>query len=507
MPRRAVLPRSRRLRVGLGIAVVVAAVLAVLRPWADDDGGGRGPGSDGDASASTSRSDDTSTTEPAPTGAPGAEGVGDPYFPNLGNGGYDVEHYTLDLTWRADEGVLDGVVTIEAVATQDLSALNLDLSGMQVRSVTVGGDDATTEREDRELTVTPERAIADGDDFTVVVTYTGQPKPVSEGTSLFDVGWQTDGREAFVVSEPSGAATFFPVNDHPTDKATYTFRITAPEDQVVAANGLLVAENDSGHGTRSWTYEAADPMASYLVQIAIGDYELVDAGEVEGVVIRHAFHRSLSDTARVAAERTAEMIGLLDDVYGPYPFEAYGVLAVDEDLGFALETQTLTIIGSDIAQRGRSADIILLHELAHQWVGDAVSPSTWKDIWLNEGFATYAEWLFVERTGGLSAASIARQYEGEPDFNRPAGDPGSAELFSGSVYIRGGMTLQALRERIGDDAFFEVLRTWVDDHRGSDASTEELIALAEQVAGEQLDDLFDAWLYAPELPALAVLPG
>ncbi|MEO7572291.1 MAG: M1 family aminopeptidase, partial [Acidimicrobiales bacterium] len=199
---------------------------------------------------------------------------------------------------------------------------------------------------------------------------------------------------------------------------------------------------------------------------------------------------------------TAEMVQLLDDLYGPYPFSVYGVLAVDEDLGFALETQTLTIIGSDVARQGRGADILLLHELAHQWVGNSVSPATWKDIWLNEGFASYAEWLYVERTGGLSAAEIARQFEGERSFDLPAGDPGSQELFAGTVYIRGAMALQALRERIGDDAFFTVLRTWVDEHRNSTASTEDLVALAERISGAELDDLFQAWLYAPELPDL-----
>ena len=140
--------------------------------------------------------------------------------------------------------------------------------------------------------------------------------------------------------------------------------------------------------------------------------------------------------------------------------------------------------------------------MAHQWVGDAVSPSTWKDVWLNEGFATYAEWLFSERTGGLSAADIARRYEGVSELDPPPGDPGSAELFSGTVYIRGGMTLQALRERVGDEDFFAILRAWIDDHRGEAASTLDLIALSERVSGEELDDLFQAWLYAEALPDL-----
>jgi len=488
-------------RRGLLIIVVAAVLVGGLAAW-------RFGGDDDEAAPVTASTVPTSegstrTTEAPVRGAPGAVGVGDPYFPHLGNGGYDVEHYTLDLTWRADDAVLDGVVTIDADATQSLSRFDLDLAGMDVRSVTVDGETAATARVERELVITPAAAIAEGDDFTTVITYSGHPEPVSEGTTLFDVGWQTDGREVFVVSEPSGAATFFPVNDHPSDKATYTFRITASEDQVVAANGLLVSEHDTGHGTTSWTYEARDPMASYLVQIAIGDYELVDAGEVEGVVVRHAFHRTLAEAGRVTVERTAEMIRLLDDVYGPFPFEAYGVLAIDEDLGFALETQTLTVIGSGIAASGRRADIILLHELAHQWVGDAVSPATWKDIWLNEGFATYAEWIFTERTGGAAAADIARGYQGVPELDLPAGDPGSAELFSPTVYIRGGMTLQALRELVGDSDFFTILRTWVDEHRDGAASTEDFIALSERVSGEELDALFEAWLYARELPDLS----
>ena len=481
-------------RLTLVLAGVTALVVA---------GAGWALGRSGSDEAAPTTSLTTSSSRERPlTGTPGAPGVGDPYFPMLGNGGYDVEHYTLDLTWRADVGALDGVATIVATSTQDLSRFDLDLSGMEVRSVTVDGTRATFHRSDAELEITPGAAIATGRGFTTIVTYTGAPEPVHLGTRLFATGWQTRGREAFVLSEPGGASTFFPVNDHPTDKATYTLRVTAPSDQVVAANGLLVATDDIGHGTQAWTYEASDAMASYLVQIAIGDFELVDAGTVDGVVLRHAFHRTLATDARVATERTADMIRVLAGVYGPFPFEAYGVLAVDEGLGVALETQTLTLIGSDLASAGRGADPILVHELAHQWVGDAVSVESWKDIWLNEGFATYSQWLYEERTGGRSAAQVARQYQGVGAFDAPPGDPGREELFGPSVYIRGGMTLQALRERIGDGDFFTLLRTWVDEHRGGAVSTADLIALAERVSGDDLDALFEEWLGTGPLPVL-----
>ncbi len=450
----------RRWALLLAVPLVALALVAlrVSRATSHDDDPAAPPPS------TTTSTEAPTTTEPEVVveGEPGAPGVGDPYYPGLGNGGYDVDHYTLDLTWQPDEGSLSGVATIEATATQDLSRFNLDLSGLEVRSVTVAGETAAVAREGRELLIDPASDIADGASFATVITYDGKPKPLREGTDLFALGWQTDGRESFVVSEPSGAQTFFPANDHPTDKATYTLRVTAPEDQTVIANGLLASDDDTGHGTHSWTYEVRDPMATYLVQIAIGDYELVDAGRVGDVTIRHGLHRTLLDRARQTVEGTADMLTLLDDVFGPYPFEAYGVLAVDEALGFALETQSLTIIGSDIA--ADRAPQILLHGLAHQWVGDSVSPSTWKDIWLNEGFATYAEWIWLERTGQDTAAAVARRFAGVPELSTPPGDPGPDELFGGSVYIRGGMALQALREQIGDDDFFDVLRTWVEEH-------------------------------------------
>lgn len=482
----------------LAIAISIAALAVGVASTRRDDG----------AAPADSTSSTPSSAPPTSTplvGRPGAPGVGDPYFPELGNGGYDVDHYTLALTWQPDSGALAGVTTVAATATQDLSRFDLDLSGMEVASVLVDGETASMERSGRELIVTPIAPIALGRAFTTVVTYSGVPQPVSEGTELFDVGWQTHGRETFVVSEPSGASTFFPVNDHPTDKATYTFEVTAPADQVVIANGLLVGQPDEASGQRRWTYEADDPMASYLVQIAIGDFELIDGGRTTGgVAIRHAMHRAVGSAVRPLLDQTAAMIDVLDDLYGPFPFDAYGVLVVDEELGFALETQTLTIIGRDIATRSRNAEVILLHELAHQWVGNAVSASTWKDIWLNEGFATYSEWLWSERTGGRSAASLARARasSGSAELDLPPGDPGSAELFSRTVYLRGGMVLQALREEIGDDAFFAVLRTWVDEHRYDDAATADFVALAERVSGRPLDDLFQRWLYDPVLPSL-----
>jgi aminopeptidase N len=487
--------RTERAVVGLVVAVAVTALITALVVAGTDDDAGE------------PRRPSTTAAEPASPpidGAPGAAGAGDPYYPGLGNGGYDVQHYDLALAWDPDasERPLAAVATITAVATQDLSSFNLDLSGLVVDRATVDGAAARTAREGRELVVSPAAAIAEGDEFVVGIAYGGRPEPIDEATDVFDLGWHTDGAEAYVVSEPSGAASFFPANDHPSDKATFTIAVETSAGQTAVANGVSTGapEAEPG-GRRTWTYEMADPMATYLVQVAVGDLELVDAGTFEGVRIRHALHRSFLEQALATVARTPEMLDVLDDVWGPYPFAAYGVLAVDEPLGFALETQTLSIVGSDLGTAGAAAEPILVHELAHQWVGNAVSPWTWKDIWLNEGMATYSEWLWEERTGGRSAAERARG-RFSSDVVRPPADPGPDELFSPTVYERGALTLQALREAVGDDAFFEILRGWVREHSGRSASTADFVALAERTSGRALDALFQRWLYEPGLPSL-----
>jgi aminopeptidase N len=473
---------------------VALVALAPLAGACSDDGGG------GAGAPAT-----TSTTAPT-VGTPGARGGGDPYFPDLGNGGYDVEHYDLVVRWEADAGTIAGTTTVTAKATQDLSSFDLDLSGLAVRAVSVDGQPAATTRDADELVISPARAIGTGRTFTTVVQYGGTPAPIHQGTDIFEVGWQTHGREAFVASEPAGAATFFPVNDHPSDKATYAFHITAPSDQVVGTNGLATSHSANPDGTTTWDSSARDPMASYLVQIAIGDYEVVDGGTSSaGVPLRHLLHRGPDlERERGTVARTPQMLDVMSDVWGPYPFEVYGVLAVDADLGFALETQTLTLLGADLAAGPPAeSDVILVHELAHQWVGDLVSPASWQDIWLNEGFATYAEWLWSERTGGATAATMARRIPRDERLDTPAADPGPDELFQPTVYERGALALQALRETVGDEAFFRILRTWVDDHRFGVATTADFEALAARTSGQDLRALFDRWLHQRgNLPAL-----
>jgi aminopeptidase N len=489
------------------LVVVAALVVAGGADEAGDDGALPSAATDEQADApDDDATADDEPADPAPTTAPpadaepgaGATGLGDPYFPDVGNGGYDVEHYDLDLTWRPDVPRMDGVATITATATETLTSLSLDAIDLDVTAVTVDGAPATVAPTgERDLVVTPAVPLPSGTSFTTVVDYSGAPNTI-DGAEPVDPGWVADGDEVHAIFEPHGAATLFPGNDHPSDKASYGFRVTVPEGLDVAANGLLT-ETIPGDGVATWVYDAPDPMASYLVQLVIADLEIVESTGPDGLPIRHAFDADIADEFAGSMDRTAEMIDVYDDLFGPYPFVAYGAVVVDERLGFALETQTLSIFGTDAA----GSESVIAHELAHQWFGDAVSPASWQDIWLNEGFAVYAELLWQEHNGEGGPDEFAAQIgDASGLLDLPPGDPGANSLFAPTVYDRGALTLHVLRDAIGDDAFFTLVRTWVERHSGGSASTADFEALAEEVSGQDLTPLFDAWLRAPRMPSV-----
>jgi aminopeptidase N len=477
------------------VVAVVAALVAVVAAVVVLAGPERA-GDEADLRSATGDGAEGGTAT-GPSTVEAATGVGDPYFPGAGNDGYDVATYDLELAWHPDDERMDGVATIEATADEALDSFSLDAVGLDVASVTVDDRPASAETAgERELIVTPREPIAAGDEFTAVVTYSARPHEL-DSTDLFDPGWTADGDEVHVVFEPDAAATLFPANDHPSDKAAYTFRVTVPEGLDVAANGLL-ASTEAGDGVTTFTYDAPDPMASYLVQLVIADLDFVEETGPGGLPVRHASDTDAPVDSVGPLARTPEMIEVFSDLFGPYPFVAYGAVVVDDELGLALETQTLSIFDSS----GVSNEAIVAHELAHQWFGDEVSPATWQDIWLNEGFATYAQVLWAEHRSAGAREGWADQAAASPGLDRPPADPGASHLFDPSVYHRGGLTLYVLHETVGDDRFFEILRTWVERHGGGAASTADFEALAEDVSGEDLTDLFDAWLRAEGMPAL-----
>jgi hypothetical protein len=647
---------------------------------------------------------------------PGAPGAGDPYFPLDGNGGYDVGHYDLEVAYDPATDVLQGEATIRARATQNLSRFNLDLQGLMVHSIEVDGRRASWSREGDELTVTPRKGLRKGMSFKVEVRYSGVPETLEDGSGFIHTD---DG--ALVVGEPHVAATWYPVNDHPSDKASYTFEITVPLGLEAVANGVL-GNRRTRRGWTTWTWDAKEPMASYLTTATIGDFDLRaykrdgirfwDAIDVDllgppasprsgsqfaisqrggpsykrlqrtiavpggGVTVSfwvtrdtepnwdfffveahtvgmndwttlpdlnghtsqdtgfacpfwHFLHPFLAhyqtanddgtceptgdagdwhavsgwsegyeqwrvdlsafagrnvelsltyasddifqrqgvfvddivvstgagstsfeddgnamdgwtvpgapadsvapnpnDWIAGTANDTPEPLGteirrvfaLQDDVieffeprFGDYPFKSSGGIVDDvKGLGLALENQTRAIYGDDFFFDPVSAEDIVVHELAHQWYGNSVSVAGWQHIWLNEGLTTYAEWLYSEEAGrGTAQETFDFWYglfsEDDPFWTLPVGDPGPDFLFEFPVYARGAMTVHQLRLAVGDRDFFRILRGWAKTNEDGNVTTDQFIAYAERVSGEELSDLFETWLFTTTKPDLASL--
>ncbi|MCX4988300.1 MULTISPECIES: M1 family metallopeptidase [unclassified Streptomyces] len=438
---------------------------------------------------------------PAPT--PGADGIGDAYFPQLGNGGFDARHYALDVAYNPDTDRLDGRTTLTARATQNLSAFDLDLQKLDVTKVEVNGRRAHFTREGDEIHITPRGVLAKGRTFTVTVTYGGVPEALS-GPIVFgsDYGWMKTADGVFVACEPNAASTWFPSSDHPSDKATYDIRITAPKGLTAVSNGRLISTRNRGGSTVAHWRESR-PMATYLATATIGKFDVKTGRTPAGTPIYVAVDPVLANSNSVDVYGvTAEATDYWSQVFGPYPFEETGAIVDDmPQAGFSLEVQ------SKPAYSAVRSESTIVHELAHQWFGDSVSVDHWKDIWLNEGFATYAQWLWSEHKGIRSAHdSFIAGYSARPAdsafWQITVADPQRDTMFASAVYQRGAMTLQMLRERIGDTAFFKLLPAWTKLHRYGNASTADFIALAERISGRQLDDLFQTWLFTTGKPAV-----
>jgi aminopeptidase N len=432
----------------------------------------------------------------APLGTPGALGLGDPYFPAAGNGGYDALDYDVVVAYRRDRSI-EATVTMKARAQQDLSSFSLDLRRLKVNGVQVNGREAKHSHKGQELVITPATALPNGRTFTVRVRYSGSPAPLTN-SMLGTYGWIPTREGVVTVSEPDGTPSWMPVNDHPRDKATYTFRVTVPKGLRAIANGRPSAPVHHAD-TSTYTWSVRSPMASYLALVAIGDFK-VTRGKVDGIPVITAVDSRFKRHAAALHDNTVTATRWLAKKFGPYPFATSGGLIDDPRLGYALETQERPVYAGFAPAMN-----FVVHELAHQWFGNSVSLRQWPDIWLNEGLATYAEWLWQEHRGkGNTAQKIFQRYYRQPArsviFNPPPGRPGRHDMFGYSVYIRGAMTVHALRGRIGDEAFFRTLRAWTAQHRHGNAQTSDFIALAEKESGKQLDRLFQVWLYTKGKP-------
>ncbi|MFC4031647.1 M1 family metallopeptidase [Streptomyces polygonati] len=435
----------------------------------------------------------------------------DPYFPASGDVRYGVHRYELALDYRPVSNRLKGTARLSAVAGGEaLREFSLDLAaGFRLGGVTVDGRDAHYTHRAGKLRIRPGKALEPGAAFTVEVRYTGTPKPV--GSQWGGLGWEelTDG--ALVASQPVGAPSWYPCNDRPADKASYQIAVTAPSPYTVVVGGRLLTRTTRASST-TWVYEQPAPTSSYLVTVSIGRYEIVP---LTGRASRFDPRRPVPQTAYVPARllpefgtdfgRQPRMMEFFEDVFGAYPFEEYAVVVADEELDVPVEAQGLATFGVNHLGGQRRSERLVAHELAHQWFGNSVSVADWRHIWLNEGFAKYAEWLWSEHIGGPTAAALAAAAHSrlarQPQDLR-LDDPGRRLMFDDRLYERGGLAVHALRRTLGEGAFFRMLRGWTVIHRHGVVTTADLAAHAQRYTTRPVDGVFAAWLRAPALPPL-----
>ncbi len=428
----------------------------------------------------------------------GAASVNDLRAPGLGNGGYDVKQYDVSLVWDNAEKYLTGTAEITVVTTQDVERINFDFADLQATAITsTDGQNLDFSQKNDELVISLDKVFQSGEELMLSVDYEGTPTETTKG--IFGGGWRQREDFIYVLGEPFGAAHWFPVNDHISDKAQFSLQVTTDASQNVFSNGTLVDKQRETNGDITWSYAMEQPIASYLTTLLIGDFVLDEQDTVNGVAIRNVFPASLPAAKRNAFDSQDEMLQFFSDQFGPFPFDVYGSAVVDDpNLRGALENQTLSVFGSNSINQE-----IIAHELAHQWFGDSVTPTTFGDLWLNEGFATYGSYLWFEFNEQRDIERVISRHLplGVNLASSPARPPeDAAQMFSPSVYIRGAFVLHALRLEVGDETFFEILQNYAETYKYGNASTQQFIDVAERTSEQDLSSVFDVWLFADELP-------
>ncbi|MEV0372375.1 M1 family metallopeptidase [Streptomyces sp. NPDC050636] len=444
--------------------------------------------------------------------SPGPRGIGDPLFPTLGNPGYDVLSYDVSLDYPGrNDRPLDAVTEITARATAGLDHLNLDFARGSVQSVRVGGLPARHARHGEDLVVTPLVPITPGQELRIVIRHTSDPRDRNDG------GWIRTVDGLAMANQADAAHRVFPCNDHPSDKAIFTFRISAPRELTAVANGLSLGRRDQG-ARRVWTYRTAHPMATELAQVSFGKSSVLRRRGPHGLPMRDVV--PTADRAALAPwlAKTPDQIAWLERKIGRFPFETYGLLIADARTGFELETQTLSLFEKGLFTSGRLPasyiESVMVHELAHQWFGDSVSPRRWSDLWLSESHATWYEALYAQEKGGNRGsmeARLRRAYEWSDEWRAADGPPAAPKppsagkkisIFRPIVYDGSALVLYALRQKIGQGAFARLERAWVARHHDGVAGTHDFIALASETAGQDLSGFLRGWLYATKTPPM-----
>ncbi|WP_345751932.1 M1 family metallopeptidase [Microbacterium rhizophilus] len=428
----------------------------------------------------------------------------DAYTPLSGDPNIRIAHYDLALDYRVGTNRLDGTATISGRVRERTKSISLDLVGLRATRVKIAGrTDAKHRQTDRKLRISFGTALEAGERFAVTIAYGGSPR--ARGTRWGPLGWEELADGVLVASQPTGAPTWFPCNDLPRDKATYRIEVTTDAAYTAVAGQPVVPVLQRGR--RTWTFALDAPTPTYLVALHIGRYTRRDVmlGTVPGAIL---YPRPIE--ARVTADFAdlGRMMAVFQDAFGPYPLQGYTVVVTADDLEIPLEAQGMAVYGANHIDGEGGLERLIAHELAHQWFGNSVGVARWRDIWLNEGFACYAEWIWSERSGGPSAHALAlgyhRQLAGQPQ-DILLSDPGPDLMFDDRVYKRGALALHALRLTVGDVGFFGLLHAWTDGHRGGTAKTADFLRLTEELTGAST--LLGPWLDEVALPGLPPGPA
>lgn len=421
----------------------------------------------------------------------------DPYTPQSGDANIRVERYELDLDYKVTTNRLSATATLDVRFVEPATAFSLDLVGLRVKKVRGAGRFTQNDRKVKIALAAP--AVA-GDVVRVEIVYAGAPKP--RRTRWGTLGWEELEDGVIVASQPTGAPTWFPCNDVPSDKATYALRVVTDPEYTVASSVPAVRGTERGRAV--WEFEIAAPTPTYLVTLQIGKY-MQEGIDLAGIRGRLFYPRPLADRVHEDFGELGRMMAVFEEAFGPYPFPGYTVVVTPDELEIPLEAQAMAVFGANHIDGEHSLERLVAHELAHQWFGNSVGLRNWRDIWLNEGFACYAEWIWSEASGGATAHAKALAHHERLSvrgISAVLADPGADEMFDDWVYKRGALTAHALRLTIGDEAFFALLREWTARNAHSTVQTRDLLMLAEEISGIPLAGLFEAWTSSTDLPSL-----
>ncbi|WP_062520625.1 M1 family metallopeptidase [Demequina silvatica] len=437
---------------------------------------------------------------------PGREPDLDPYLRGRPDPGFAVRLYDLELDYRVARNRLDARATLTLLPERDLDRIQLRLEGLRVSQVAIAGQrGAKWVQRAGALVIRPRGTLPAGAHVDVEIRYAGNPRP-HRGT-WGEVGWEELEDGVIVAGQPDGAPSWFPCHDSPADKTPYRIAVTAEAPYTVVCNGVLTARSERS-GRSTWVYEQREPMAAYLATVQVGRYERREVADAPVPMTVYAPPRLRGAVAH-DLERQPRMMETFQRLFGPYPFTEYSVVVTHDDLEIPLEAQGLATFGANHMDGERGSERLVAHELAHQWFGNALTVGRWRDIWLHEGFACYAEWLWSDASGGPSADALARAAHARlADLPQDLviGDPGPDLMFDDRLYKRGALTLHALRLTLGDEVFFDGIRAWVAAHRYGTVETEDLLASLEDHAVADVRSLVSAWLDEPGLPPLPPLP-